>query len=59
MEDNRIGIGVDLDDVKEFVMSDKFSKFLLNNTTDFATACYILQTLFDSLKANGVNIDEE
>lgn len=39
----------DLDNVKEFIKSDKFAKLLLNNTTDFGTATFILQTLFDKI----------
>lgn len=39
----------DLDNAKEFVKSDKFAEFLLNNTTDFGTAAFVLQTLFDKI----------
>ena len=40
---------VDLEEVEKFVTSDKFTNFLLSNTTDFAVAGYVLQTLLDSL----------
>lgn len=40
---------VNLEEVKTFVESDKFIQFLLNNTTDFGVAAYILQTLLNSL----------
>ena len=40
---------VNLEEVKTFVESDKFIQFLLNNTTDFCVAAYILQTLLNSL----------
>ena len=39
----------DLDNTKEFVKSNKFTEFLLNNTTDFGTAAFILQTLLDKI----------
>ena len=39
----------DLDNVKEFVKSDKFTQFLLNNTTNFGTATFVLQTLLDKI----------
>lgn len=40
---------VDLDDVKEFVESDKFTQFLLSNTTEFSTAAFILQTVLEKI----------
>lgn len=40
---------VDIIEVKEFVKSDKFSQFLLNNTTDFYSAAFILQVLLDKI----------
>lgn len=39
----------DLDNIKEFVYSDKFSRFLVNSVTDFSTAAFILQTLTDKI----------
>lgn len=39
----------DLDNVKKFVKSDKFTEFLLNNTTNFGTAAFVLQTLLDKI----------
>ena len=44
-------MSVDIRNVKEFVESDKFSQFLLNNTTDFGTAAFVLQACFDRLRA--------
>ena len=41
---------IDIIDVKQFVKSDKFSQFLLGNTTDFTTAAFILQTLFEKIE---------
>ena len=43
-------MAIDIIDVKQFVKSDKFSQFLLNNTTDFTTAAFILQTLFEKIE---------
>ena len=40
-------VSVDLKDVEQFITSDKFSHFLVTNTTDFATAAFVLQTLLD------------
>lgn len=39
----------DLNDIKEFVNSDKFAHFLINNTTDFGTAAFVLQTLIEKI----------
>lgn len=41
---------VDLKDVKDFIESDKFTQFLINNTTDIGTALFILQTISDKLE---------
>lgn len=41
---------VNINDVKQFVNSPKFSKFLINNTTKFETACFVLQTLLDKIE---------
>lgn len=46
-------VSVDLEEVREFIESQKFLQFLLNNTTDFATAGFILQTLLDKLEELG------
>ena len=43
-------MAIDIIDVKQFVNSDKFSQFLLNNTTDFTTTAFILQTLFEKIE---------
>lgn len=39
----------DLNNIKEFVSSDKFANFLINNTTDFGTAAFVLQTLIEKI----------
>lgn len=40
---------INLVDVENFITSDKFTQFLLSNTTDFGTAAFILQALFDKI----------
>lgn len=42
-------VNVDLDNVKEFVESDKFIQFLLSNTTELSTAAFILQTVLERI----------
>ena len=49
---------VDLDDVEHFITSDKFTKFLISNTTDFVTAAYILQSLLDDVKESRKQVSE-
>ena len=41
---------VNLEDVKKFIESQKFTQFLLSNTTEFSTAAFILQTLLDKIE---------
>lgn len=50
-------MSIDLDEVKEFIESDKFIQFLLNNTTDFGVAAYILQRLQDCIEEDSKNVD--
>lgn len=42
-------MSVDIEEVEKFITSDKFVQFLLNNTTDFAVAAFVLQTVMDKL----------
>lgn len=42
-------ISVNLEEIKTFIESDKFIQFLLNNTTDFAVAVFVLQALEDKI----------
>ena len=42
-------MSIDLEKVKELIESDKFIQFLLDNTTDFGVAAYILQTLHEQV----------
>ena len=41
---------VNLLNVEDFVKSDKFTSFVLANTTEFGTAAFILQTLLDKIE---------
>lgn len=50
---------VDLIDAEEFVKSEKFTKFLLDNTTDFSTAGFILTVLFNEIDRLRSLPDEE
>lgn len=40
---------VDIKEVRNFIKSEKFSNFLLSNTTEFSTAAFILQVLLEKL----------
>ena len=42
-------ITVDIKSVEQFVLSEKFRNFLVNNTTEFSTALFVLQTLMDKI----------
>ena len=43
-------IEVDLNEVREFIEDPDFSYFLLEHTTNFNVAAFILQTLLDATK---------
>jgi hypothetical protein len=43
-------IEIDIDDLDSFVHNQDFHYYLLNNTTDFNTAAFILQTLIDTVE---------
>lgn len=43
-------IEVDINDVERFVNNPDFHYYLINNTTEFETAAFILQTLLDKVK---------
>ena len=44
-----LSMSVDLQEVTNFIESDKFVQFLLNNTTDISTCAFILQTIHDKI----------
>lgn len=41
---------IDLEQIEKFIHSDKFSHFLIDNTTDFSIAVFILQVLIDKVE---------
>lgn len=43
-------VAVDLNDVEEFVTDEKFTRYLLDNTTDFGTAAFILQSVLTAVE---------
>ena len=45
-----MNISIDLTNIEEFVLSEKFRDFLLSNTTEFGTAAFVLQTLLDEIE---------
>jgi len=50
-------VEVNLDEVSRIVKSEAFARFLLDQTTDFTSAAYILQVLLDRLEADGQPVD--
>lgn len=44
-----ISMSVNLKDIRNFVESDTFANFLLENTSDFSIAAFILQTCLDRI----------
>lgn len=48
---------VNIKDCKDFIESSKFSQFLLNNTTDFSVAAWILSALLNELDKYEVDSD--
>lgn len=49
---------VDIDNIEKFITSEKFTNFLVSNTTDIGTAGFILQVLFDKIEEIK-NMEEE
>lgn len=43
-------VSVNIEDVEKFVTSKKFTNFLLENTTDFGVAAFIMQSLLDVIE---------
>ena len=44
-------VDVDIKAVEKFVTSDKFTNFLLSNTTDFGVAAFVLQSCLEAVEA--------
>lgn len=43
-------VSVDINAVEEFITNEIFTDFLLNNTTDFGVAAFIMQSLLDTVE---------
>lgn len=48
---------IDLDEVKEFVESEKFTRFLLDAAPSFGCAAFVLQKLFDAVDEAAQSLD--
>lgn len=44
-----MNISVDLQEVENFILSDEFKQFIIDNNTDFAVPCFIIQTLLEKI----------
>lgn len=42
-------IDIDLGEVEEFIKSDNFIQFMMNNTTNIGIPSFILQTILDKI----------
>lgn len=51
-------LSVDIEEVKKFILSDDFRDYLLNNTTDFGVAAFILQSLLNAVDEEEKNMEE-
>ena len=50
---------VDLSEVKKFIEDEEFAHFLLEHTSDFSVAAYVLQALLDRVEADAQSLDNE
>ena len=50
-------VTVDLDEVKKFVESIEYTRFLLENAPTFETAAFVLQSALDAIDAAAGQID--
>ena len=50
-------VEIDLDNVKTFVENSEFHRYLLENTLDFPTAAWILQTLLNAIDEVANSVD--
>lgn len=53
-----MSITVSLDEVKEFVTSKLFLTFLVDHTSSFETAVFILQTILDKIDSEKEKMKE-
>lgn len=52
-------IEIDLDEVVAFVCNEHFHKYLLENTSSFEVAAFILETLLAKLRSLGIDFTEK
>lgn len=52
-------IEIDLDEVAAFICNENFHKYLLENTSSFEVAAFILETLLAKLRALGIDFTEK
>lgn len=43
-------VSVDINEVENFITNEKFTKFLLENTTNFGVTAFIMQSLLDAVE---------
>lgn len=48
---------IDLDEVKEFVENEKFTRFLLDAAPSFGCAAFVLSKLFDAVDEAAQSLD--
>lgn len=52
-------ISIDLNEVEQFITSDEFKQFIIDNNTDFAIPCFIFQTLLEKIDELRKETDDE
>lgn len=50
-------ITIDLDEVKKFIESEKFTRFLLDAAPSFGCAAFVLSKLFDAVDEAAQSLD--
>ena len=50
---------IDLDEVKDFIESNKFTRFLLDTAPSFETAAFVLQSLLNAVEEAKQSLDKE
>lgn len=52
-------IEIDLNEVAAFICNENFHKYLLENTSSFEVAAFILETLLAKLRLLGIDFTEK
>lgn len=50
---------IDLEEVKEYIESNKFTRFLLDTAPSFETAAFVLQSLLNAVDDAKQSLDKE